>query len=98
MPVSEGDVLDEVLGTIIKIGEPYSGKSKATKRNFTVTSATFRSPETGDIGLALWGMNNEKYRVGDKVIVKKATVTKFRDQLQLSVAKKSEGGSISLVQ
>jgi ssDNA-binding replication factor A large subunit len=98
MPISEGDTFDVLEGEIIKISEPHTGFSKTTKRKFTVASATFRSPETGDIEIALWGMDNEKYRVGDKVTINKASVTKFRDKLQLTVAKKSEGGSITLKQ
>lgn len=96
MSVEEGDVLPMVEGDLVKISEPRSGFSKKTKKRFVVASATFRSPETGDIELALWGTDTEKFRAGDKVVIKQATVSKFQDKLQLSVGKKSEGGSISL--
>ena len=50
----------------------------------TVADATLED-ETGQIALSLWERQIDSVAVGDKVSIKGAYVTRFRDKLQLNI-------------
>jgi ssDNA-binding replication factor A large subunit len=95
--VTKDEVIAEVTGTIKSIGEKRQVTNRFGKK-LNVAEAQFDSKETGVIALSLWGDDCVKFREGDTVIVKNATVKEFRGVLSLSPAPKSKGGSVELSQ
>lgn len=76
-----------IEGEIVEISESRSVLTKYGKRN--VANAVIKD-ESGEINLSLWGEKINEVKVGDKVKIKGAFVTKFREKLQLNIPKSGE--------
>ncbi|MBI2542624.1 MAG: DNA-binding protein [Candidatus Aenigmarchaeota archaeon] len=69
---------------IVEVGEPRTVNTKYGPRN--VADAILEDG-TGQIKLSLWEDQIDSVSVGDKVAVRGAYVTQFRDTLQLNIPK-----------
>lgn len=80
-----------IQAKIIEISEPRSVTTKYGKRS--VADALIED-ESGEVTLSLWEGQINEVKVGDKVKIKGAFVTKFKEKLQVNVPK---SGKIEVV-
>jgi ssDNA-binding replication factor A large subunit len=96
MELKANQTLDVVEGVVKHIGEARTVDTKFGKKA-KVATADFNSPGIGNIGLGLWNDDITRFRVGDKLRLKNVMVREFRGVFSLSVATKTNGGSIEVI-
>jgi len=89
--LEEGMSNVSVEGKIMEISEKREVQTKYGKRN--VANAVLED-ESGEISLNLWQEQIDEVKVGDRVSIKGAFVTKFKDKLQLNIPR---SGKIEVV-
>ncbi len=82
--LKEGMSNVSIEGKIIEMSEPRSVTTRYGKRN--VADALIED-ESGEVALSLWEGQIKEVRVGDRVSIKGAFVTRFREKLQVNIPK-----------
>jgi hypothetical protein len=93
MNLTDGQTFERLEGQLIAVGEAKEVVTKY-KRVTKLAYARFWSQETGEMDLTLWGDYSGTFKAGDKVVLTKVEVHVWKDNLYLSVAPLSRGGSV----
>lgn len=90
--IREGMSNISLEGKVVEISESRSVNTRFGKRE--VASALIKD-ETGEISLTLWQNQIDKVRIGDRISIKGAFVTRFKEKLQVNVPR---SGSIEVIE